>query len=280
MKKLLTNEIKNRLKLSSEKTGYIYSLTDDPNLVNVYCPKHNFSKLQNKNYAFQARKISCCNKFSPISKKDIDEYIEKVKIENPMCEITYNEFNGSNTIVKIYCSIHKTIRKIKYSSFKHKITKYACNKCSHEKYNRNFEYTKYKWIKKAKEVHGNKYDYSEMEDKGIKRTIICKKHGPFVQSIRNHVYYGNGCPKCIVVPSISSKENEIFEWLVSIGLQENIDFIIGPPENPLPKGNGMNGGYLSLIFNILPDSFSRSITSRTNKITITPKCIFFPVTFL
>lgn len=53
------------------------------------------------------------------------------------------------------------------------------------------------FLKRAKEVHGNKYDYSKVDYKGIyeKICIICPKHGEFWQTPNNHLQ-GKGCPLC------------------------------------------------------------------------------------
>lgn len=53
------------------------------------------------------------------------------------------------------------------------------------------------FIKKSKQIHGNKYDYSESKYNGAfnKLTIICKIHGKFLQTPGNH-YKGKGCRKC------------------------------------------------------------------------------------
>lgn len=226
MKRLSEDEILYRLKKSTEITGYQYTLIDDKNKIKVYCPIHNYEKLQNKNYAFQGRKISCCNTYSPLRKEDIDNGIKRIQKENLSCDISINgKYNGGNTLIRVFCNIHKHERIIKYTSLMHKITEFACNKCSHEKYNRNFEFDKNVWIERAKKVHGNKYDYSLMEDHGIKRTIICKEHGKFIQSIRNHVYYANGCPKCVEPYNISSYEHRLHEWFEELGFEHNKDFI-------------------------------------------------------
>ena len=57
--------------------------------------------------------------------------------------------------------------------------------------------TKEEFIKKAKEIHGDKYDYSKVEYVNIdtKVCIICNKHGEFLQSPYKHLK-GQGCPKC------------------------------------------------------------------------------------
>ena len=53
-----------------------------------------------------------------------------------------------------------------------------------------------KFIKKAKEFHGNKYDYSKVEYVSAKCDVIitCKKHGDFLQKPTNHL--NGGCKKC------------------------------------------------------------------------------------
>ena len=56
------------------------------------------------------------------------------------------------------------------------------------------------FIKKARKVHGNKYDYSKVEYKGAfeKVCIICPIHGEFWQTPANHLS-GKGCKKCAQV---------------------------------------------------------------------------------
>tara|TARA_B100000963_G_C22624167_1_gene671470 strand:- start:608 stop:2152 length:1545 start_codon:yes stop_codon:yes gene_type:complete len=53
------------------------------------------------------------------------------------------------------------------------------------------------FLNKAREKHGNKYDYSKVQYKGNKKkvVIICDKHGEFLKSPDNH-YKGQGCPEC------------------------------------------------------------------------------------
>ena len=54
-----------------------------------------------------------------------------------------------------------------------------------------------KFIQKAKEIHGDIYDYSKVNYINIKTKvcIICPKHGEFLQSPDNHLH-GQKCPKC------------------------------------------------------------------------------------
>jgi hypothetical protein len=57
--------------------------------------------------------------------------------------------------------------------------------------------TKEDFITKAKEIHGDKYDYSKVDYKNNKTEvcIICPIHGEFYQTPKNHLS-GRGCPKC------------------------------------------------------------------------------------
>ena len=69
-----------------------------------------------------------------------------------------------------------------------------CHKCSGK-----YQPTTEEWIKKAKEVHGDKYDYSNVNYIGCKKKviIICKEHGEFEQSAESHIgKLKCGCPKC------------------------------------------------------------------------------------
>lgn len=53
------------------------------------------------------------------------------------------------------------------------------------------------FIEKAKAVHGDKYDYSQVVYKNAREKvkIICRNHGVFLQSPMNHLG-GNGCVLC------------------------------------------------------------------------------------
>ena len=53
------------------------------------------------------------------------------------------------------------------------------------------------FVRRAKEIHGDKYDYSKVVyfNNSTKVCIICPKHGEFWQTPANHISY-NGCPHC------------------------------------------------------------------------------------
>ena len=83
------------------------------------------------------------------------------------------------------------------------------------------------FIEKAKKVHGDKYDYSNVEyvNNRTKLCIICPKHGKFWQMPDKHLQ-GQGCPRCS--NQMSSAENKIMGLLQSLNPQQrNREFLNG-----------------------------------------------------
>lgn len=58
--------------------------------------------------------------------------------------------------------------------------------------------SKEQFIEDAKQVHGEKYDYSKVDyvNNYTKVCIICPEHGEFWQIPNNHINFKRGCPKC------------------------------------------------------------------------------------
>lgn len=82
---------------------------------------------------------------------------------------------------------------------------------------KNKRLTLEEFLRRAKEIHGDKFDYSKVKFKNTKsRSIIrCTKcNFEFKQYIGNHIR-GSGCPKCIKIIS----EPEI-KWLDSLGIPQ------------------------------------------------------------
>ncbi len=84
-----------------------------------------------------------------------------------------------------------------------------CGKIRNSVYSRKRNNTS-DFIKRAKEFHGNKYDYSKVKYKNTteKIEIICAEHGSFFQSPNNHMskYNKNGCPKCSGCVKLTTQE--------------------------------------------------------------------------
>ena len=91
----------------------------------------------------------------------------------------------------------------------------GCPTCAHEANGERKRLSKEEFIKKAREVHGDKYDYSKVEYVGTfkKVCIICPEHGEFLQKPTYHIQ-GQGCPKC----NLSHLERSVMNYLDDVGI--------------------------------------------------------------
>ena len=99
-----------------------------------------------------------------------------------------------NGKVKFRCKIHDLIQEDTPSHIR---SGRGCKLCSKEHKVLVQTSNTEEFIRKAREVHGDKYDYSKVKyvknDKKV--IIICPKHGEFLQTPMTHLR-GNGCQKC------------------------------------------------------------------------------------
>ena len=112
--------------------------------------------------------------------------------------------------VSIICPIHGEFKQNFHSHLKG----CGCSKCGKAKMALTQSFTKEAFIERAKNVHGNKYDYSKVEYKGShkKINIICPNHGEFEQMAYSHLN-GHGCPKCSVSKSIDNLTSNTEEFI-------------------------------------------------------------------
>lgn len=63
------------------------------------------------------------------------------------------------------------------------------------------------FIERAKEIHGDRYDYSKVVYKNVrdKVCIICPIHGEFYQTPNIH-FRGNGCSECSGKAKLTTKK--------------------------------------------------------------------------
>jgi hypothetical protein len=96
----------------------------------------------------------------------------------------------------------------------------GCPTCKHERLKTVHLLAQDEFTERARSVHGDYYDYSLVEYRGIKNfvKIICPKHGPFPQRAEGHLD-GNGCPKC----STSTGEKAVSEILEAYGIRFEIE---------------------------------------------------------
>lgn len=96
--------------------------------------------------------------------------------------------------IKIICPEHGSFPQKPYSHYQGSKCKYCSIEENADKLKIDFD----EFISRARERHGDLYEYSFVNYKDIFTpvTINCNKHGLFEQNPRDH-YRGSGCPKCL-----------------------------------------------------------------------------------
>lgn len=127
-------------------------------------------------------------------------FIEKAKeVHGDKYDYSDVQYVNSLTFVKIICP--------KHGEFFQKQTLHlqgnGCKECSGQ-----VRMTTERFIRKAREVHGDKYDYSKTEVIGDNKTkvcVICPEHGEFWTTPNNHLR-GARCPECYGTPKLTTEE--------------------------------------------------------------------------
>ena len=133
-------------------------------------------------------------------KINTNEFIEKSKKRHgDKYDYSLSEYSGSLHKIKITCKKHGEFEQ---SAGMHILGK-GCPTCSKTK-----KITQIEFLSLAKEIHGNKYDYTLCEYKNAKTKvkIICPKHGIFEQAASSHTGQKTGCPFCSKKHNYSNEE--------------------------------------------------------------------------
>lgn len=136
-----------------------------------------------------------------------ENFIEKAKrVHGDKYDYSKVEYIGTYDKVCIICPEHGEF----WISPNNHLNGSGCSKCTKFR-NR---YTTEDWIKHAKTIHGNKYDYSKVKYKSARENVIviCPEHGEFSIRPDNH-NHGQGCPVCRYINSSASIRKNISDFI-------------------------------------------------------------------
>lgn len=142
-----------------------------------------------------------------------EEVIAKANlIHNNKYDYSKVIFRKMHDKVTIICPIHGEFQQ---TLSKHISKKQGCPKCSITSRSKAQMVDSEVFFAKAKEIHGDRYDYSESVYSGMNKqfTYKCPIHGETSQRALDHLR-GYGCFKCANL--VSKKENEILDFVKSI----------------------------------------------------------------
>lgn len=197
--KLTTKEFIRRA-VNTHGDAYDYSLSEYTGAqeeVNIFCKRHEKHFLQRANDHTKGSNCPTCAKENEIIVKRFttEEFIERSKeINGDLYGYDKSEYINSRTKVEIFCKVHN--RYFFKTPDKH-WSGYGCRECN-KKTGKPIKTTQ-QFIKEAKELHGDKYDYSLVEytNARVQVKITCNIHEhTFFQKPVNHLQNKGGCPIC------------------------------------------------------------------------------------
>ena len=200
------------------KVNYVNSKTP----VCIICPEHGEFYMKPTYHIFNKCDCQKCGEIKRINKRSLttEEFINRAKkIHGDKYDYSEVEYINNHTKVCIICPEHGEFY---MKPENHLILKQGCPKCYG-----NVKLSTEEFIKKAKEVHRDKYDYSKVEyiNYETKVCIICPEHGEFWQTPHAHLS-GQGCPHCLQ----SKLENSVLEILkkynVSFECQKSFNWLV------------------------------------------------------
>jgi hypothetical protein len=166
--------------------------------VTIICKEHGkFNQIPNDH--INAR--SGCPKCGIIAKIVVttlttEQFIEKSRrIHGDLYDYSQTKYTGVHNKVTIICKEHGSFLQ---TPDNHSNAGFGCPRCGTIASHTAATLTTEQFIKKAKLIHGDLYNYSLVNCVGVmkKVTIICKEHGSFLQIPNDHTSRKSGCPAC------------------------------------------------------------------------------------
>jgi superfamily II DNA or RNA helicase len=189
-------------KTHNNKYDYSKSLyTSVKSKIKIICPEHGVFE-QTPDSHLQGAGCPKCTTGGITS--TFDDFISKARlIHGDKYDYSKVKYLGVNTKVKIICPEHGEFEQ---SPYQHLRTN-GCKKCGVLKRANSRTKTLSEFISEAKEIHGDKYDYTNTIYLGNKNKIRinCPEHGEFITLPSNHLK-GVNCPKCVGGVKITNED--------------------------------------------------------------------------
>jgi rubrerythrin len=194
---MTTNEFINKAKaIHCDKYDYTDTIYKGSKIkVKIICPIHGaFTQKPNNHLMGQGCPLCGRNETTQKIKLTQKEIIKRfTKTHGEKYDYSQVKYVDRDEKVVIICPIHGSFKQTPHNHYSGQ----GCPKCAIEQRMLKQTNTKEIFIEKAQAVHGNKYDYFQVEyvNNKTKVSINCPKHGMFMQKPIDHIR-GRGCPKC------------------------------------------------------------------------------------
>ena len=220
--------LKKATEVHNDKYDYSkVNYTNSQTKVTISCPKHG-DFFQRPDGHISGKGCSKCGSEIRANKTRLvkDELIRKfVDVHKNRYSYDNISYKNNRTKILITCKLHGDFLQTPNN---HLLGK-GCPKCKATKTSLRCKYNTEEFIKKARSVHGDLYNYSKVNysTARTKVTISCPKHGDFFQRPDGHIS-GKGCSACssskgeILIRNILLKHNIKYTQEYRIPLQGNL----------------------------------------------------------
>lgn len=176
-------------------TKYDYSLVEylsNDRKVKIICSKHGIFEQMPRKHVNAKQGCPICGSVSTHEKqtKTTEKFISEAKIvHGDRYDYSLVDYQ-KNKNIKIICPEHGVFEQTPTNHLSGKGCKYCGGTAKMDTVG---------FIKKAKMIHGDKYDYSQVNyiNAITKVKIICPEHGEFEQIPNNHLSKNQGCYDCL-----------------------------------------------------------------------------------
>ena len=186
-----------------------------------------------------SRKTNCpkcgIHKSSTTRMYSIEQFVDLArKKHGSLYDYSAASYNGYNCQLTIICHQHGSFQQTPQDHLRSS----GCPSCG-----KTVAYTTETFVARAKEIHGDRYDYSRVEYTSAHNTIqiICRKHGVFEQVAFNHLQ-GNNCRLCWQESNCSKAQ---IDWLEYISNRDgiHIQHAMNGGEFKIPNSRYFADGY-------------------------------------
>ena len=156
-------------------------------------------------------------------KKTKEEFIKDARdVHGDKYDYSKVHYVNSKTKVCIICHEHGEF----WQNPNSHLQGHGCFKCKCDKLREEKTSSKEEFIKKSREKHGDKYDYSKVHymNAFTKVCIICPEYGNFEQTPNSHLN-GSACPKCNLSHLERSVMNYLDEHEIVYDYQKRFDWL-------------------------------------------------------
>ena len=201
--------------------------------VDIFCKKHGIFS-QSPNSHLNGRGCPSCKneKTSKRNKNDINETILAFnKVHKNKYDYSKVKYKLAHEKVKIICPNHGEF----FQAPSHHLRGSGCNECGIDSLkDRVMKKGSKSFVRRAKEVHGNTYDYTNSVYVAAKKFIkvTCKIHGSFFVTPDNHISKKSGCAKCGSSKGEIKVRNFLIENKVKFSEQKRFKYCVNKKSLP------------------------------------------------